>query len=62
MIKALEETNYNLSETAVKLYIHKNTLVYRYNKMKDYLGVDPMGSMDGREFLSLLFMYLAQKE
>jgi hypothetical protein len=30
--------------------------------MKDYLGVDPMGSMDGREFLSLLFMYLAQKE
>ena len=62
MIKALEETNYNLSETAVKLYIHKNTLVYRYNKMKDYLGVDPMGSMDGREFLSLLFMYMAQKE
>lgn len=62
MIKALEETNYNLSETSGKLYIHKNTLIYRYNKMKDYLGVDPMGSMDGREFLSLLFMYLAQKE
>ena len=61
MIKALEETNYNLSETAGKLYIHKNTLVYRYNKMKDYLGVDPMGSMDEREFLSLLFLYLAQK-
>lgn len=62
MIKALEETNYNLSETAGKLYIHKNTLVYRYNKMKDYLGVDPIAGMDGREFMSLLFLYLAQKE
>lgn len=61
LIKALEETNYNLSETAGRLYIHKNTLIYRYNKMKDYLGVDPLGSMDGREFMSLLFLYLAQK-
>lgn len=61
MIRALEEANYNLSETAGKLYIHKNTLIYRYNKMKDYLGVDPLASMNGREFMSLLFMYLAQK-
>ena len=61
MIKALEETNYNLSEAAGKLYIHKNTLVYRYNRMKDYLGVDPLLNMEGREFLGLLLMYLAQK-
>ena len=61
MIRALEETNYNLSETAGKLYIHKNTLIYRYNRMKDYLGVDPLLNMEGREFLGLLLMYLAQK-
>ena len=61
MIKALEETNYNLSGAAGKLYIHKNTLVYRYNRMKDYLGVDPLLNMEGREFLGLLLMYLAQK-
>ena len=61
MIRALEETNYNLSEAAGKLYIHKNTLVYRYNRMKDYLGVDPLLNMEGREFLGLLLMYLAQK-
>lgn len=61
MIRALEETNYNLSETAGKLFIHKNTLIYRYNRMKDYLGVDPLISMEDREFLGLLLMYLAQK-
>ena len=61
MIRALEETNYNLSEAAGKLYIHKNTLIYRYNRMKDYLGVDPLLNMEGREFLGLLLMYLAQK-
>jgi carbohydrate diacid regulator len=61
LIKALEETNYKLSETAGRLYFHKNTLIYRYNKMQDYLGVDPLGSMDGRVFMSLLFLYLAQK-
>ena len=61
MIRALEETNYNLSEAAGRLYIHKNTLVYRYNRMKDYLGVDPLLNMEGREFLGLLLMYLAQK-
>ena len=61
MIRALEEANYNLSETAGRLYVHKNTLIYRYNRMKDYLGVDPLESMEGREFLGLLLMYLAQK-
>jgi hypothetical protein len=30
--------------------------------MKDYLSVDPIAGMDGREFMSLLFLYLAQKE
>ncbi len=29
--------------------------------MKDYLGVDPLISMEDREFLGLLLMYLAQK-
>ena len=61
MIRALEETNYNLSEAAGKLYIHKNTLIYRYNRMKEFLGVDPLESMEGREFLGLLLVYLAQK-
>ena len=60
LIGALEDANYNLSEAAKKLYIHKNTLVYRYNKMKDYLGVNPLESADDRRFMELLYLYLAK--
>ena len=59
MIRALEESNYNLADAAAKLYIHKNTLIYRYNRMKDYLGVDPLLSMEAREFLGFLYTYFA---
>ena len=60
MMRAFEETNYNLSESAAKLYIHKNTLIYRYNKFKDMLGVDPLVSSMDRGFMELLYMYLAK--
>ena len=60
MMRAFEETNYNLSEAAAKLYIHKNTLIYRYNKFKDMLGVDPLESSLDRGFMELLYMYLAK--
>ena len=58
MMRAFEETNYNLSESAAKLYIHKNTLIYRYNKFKDMLGVDPLERSLDRGFMELLYMYL----
>ena len=60
MMRAFEETNYNLSESAAKLYIHKNTLIYRYNKFKDMLGVDPLERSLDRGFMELLYMYLAK--
>ena len=58
MTAALEETNYNLTKAAQILYVHKNTLVYRYNKMKDYLGIDPLERSEDRTFLELLHLYL----
>ena len=60
MMRAFEETNYNLSESAAKLFIHKNTLIYRYNKFKDMLGVDPLESSMDRGFMELLYMFLAK--
>lgn len=60
MMRAFEETNYNLSESAAKLFIHKNTLVYRYNKFKDMLGVDPLERSMDKGFMELLYMYLAK--
>ena len=58
MTAALEETNYNLTKAAQKLYVHKNTLVYRYNKMKDCLGIDPLERSEDRNFLEMLRLYL----
>ena len=58
MTAALEETNYNLTKAAQILYVHKNTLVYRYNNMKDYLGIDPLERSEDRTFLELLHLYL----
>ena len=60
MMRAFEETNYNLSESAAKLYIHKNTLIYRYNKFKDMLGVDPLERSLDKGFMELLYIYLAK--
>ena len=55
---ALIDANFNLTEAARILYIHKNTMVYRYNKMKDLLGIDPLGSSADRSFLILLSLSL----
>ncbi len=39
-IKKLFENNLNISETARQLYIHRNTLVYRLERIEKQLGLD----------------------
>ena len=34
------ENNLNLSETSRKLYVHRNTLVYRFEKLEKKFGLD----------------------
>lgn len=53
-IKVLIKTNFNLTESAKYLYVHKNTMVYRYNKIKELLDIDPIRSSSDRTFLILL--------
>ena len=54
-VGALIETNFNLTEAAKRLYIHKNTMLYRYNKLKDMLDIDPIRVAADRTFLILLY-------
>ena len=42
------ENNLNVSETARKLFVHRNTLVYRLEKIKKLTGLDLRNS--GRGF------------
>lgn len=55
---ALIRNNFNLTGAARELYIHKNTMMYRYNKLKDLLDIDPVRSAADRNFLVLLYYSL----
>ena len=55
---ALLKTNYNFPKAAELLYIHKNTLVYRYGQLKEFLRIDPVASSRDRAFLGGFYLYL----
>lgn len=62
VIGALMENNWNIAEAARKLYIHKNTLVYQYNKIRDKLNVNPQTSSSDRNFLKMLYFYFKNRK
>ena len=47
-----------MTEAAKSLFIHKNTMVYRYNKIKDMLDIDPIHEASDRSFLTILYLTL----
>ena len=55
---ALIGTNFNFGKAAEALYIHKNTLVYRYNNLKELMNMDPVVSAADRSFLGSFYTYL----
>lgn len=55
---ALIRSNYNLALAAKALFVHKNTLVYRYSKMKDTLNINPLTSHQDRLLLEAFYNYL----
>lgn len=54
IIEALVENNLNISQAAESLYIHRNTLLYQINKIKDKTGYD---LKDASELFKLLLAY-----
>lgn len=54
---ALIKNNFNFNKASEELYVHKNTLVYRYNALKEYLGIDPVESAKDRAFLGALYQF-----
>lgn len=41
VVKHLINSGFNLAETAKRMYIHRNTLLYKMEKIKEILGKDP---------------------
>lgn len=49
-IRTFFENNLNLSETSRNLYVHRNTLVYRFEKLQKKLGLDIRAFEDAMTF------------
>lgn len=52
----------NVSRTAKQLYMHRNTLIYRINKLKRMTGLDVRTFGDAVDFIILYRTYLKEKK
>lgn len=61
IVEALRNNNYNVVYSAKELFIHRNTMIFRLNKLKESLNLDPISNADDREFLNELGYYFKNK-
>ena len=57
-VSLLERNNYNLASSSKEVYLHKNTLVFRLNKIRDFLNTNPIQSAGDRVFMGYLCHYM----
>ncbi len=60
IVNALNTTDYNLFEGSKLIHIHRNTMVYRLDKLKEILGLNPLTKHQEREFMTELYYYLSK--
>ena len=58
IMTALDCVNYNLEEAGKKMHVHKNTVVYRLNKIRSSFSLNPLFNHREREFAVLFHEYL----
>lgn len=58
VVESLQRNNYNFNVSSRELYVHKNTLVFRFNKIRELLGVNPIQQVADREFLEYLHYFI----
>lgn len=61
LIDPMAKHSYNLMEASKSLYIHRNTLVFRLNKIKAYFNINPTQNDYEKDFLNYLSYYLKFK-
>lgn len=62
LAEALDRNEYNLVKSSQDLFVHKNTLVFRLNKIRDLLNINPVQKTREREFLKYLSRYLRSRQ
>ena len=58
IVGELEHNNYNMVKASRNLYVHKNTMIYRFDKIREKLNVNPFSSFQDKEYLEYLYEYL----
>jgi DNA-binding PucR family transcriptional regulator len=58
--RALFENNLNVSLTARKMYMHRNTLIYRLNKIKRVTGMDVCNFSQALAFIIMYIIYIGK--
>lgn len=56
-IKTFLECNMNLTDAAKKLHLHRNTLIYRLDRIKEDIGLDPRKFKDAVQIKMGLMLY-----
>lgn len=60
VMAALGAAGYNLTEASKLMHVHKNTLVYRLDKLREEFGLNPILEQKDREFMANLCDYLVK--
>lgn len=58
LFDTLEQCNYNFIQASQKLFIHKNTIAFRLDKIKTCLNVNPVKNPRDRNFVNNLSFFL----
>ena len=61
IVDSLRGSNYNLVTSSRQLFVHKNTLAFRVNKIKSIFHSNPFQSSADRAFLEGFCKFLKQK-
>lgn len=62
MTGILHKNDFNLVKSSEELFLHKNTLVFRLNKLRAALGINPFQSANDKLLMTCLFHYLKGKK
>lgn len=58
IMEELISCNYNFSQAAERLHVHKNTVIYRFDKIRNLFGMNPLINRNERIYLEVLYNYL----
>ncbi len=62
VVEALRNANWDLNKASQKMHVHKNTLAYRLNKIREVLNMDPVRNGNDRDWVNGFYQYLKRKE